>query len=296
MRVTRFGAMAFGLGALVFSITILGCANKESTDNPKSETGDKSSTKTATKTGLKPGTGTFKGKVTLVGDMPDIGKLNAELKALMDKADATQKPACIEKAPKEDKEQQDWKIGPNKEVGDVFVFFKPVTGTFFEFSESDEAVKAAKAHNKEIKQPHCAFHPHALSLFPEYRDSKNKKVENIQYLVIDNNAEIAHNTKIESFNQSIPSMSKKDDKDLKPSPNPISIGCSVHPWMNANILVLDHPYVSITNEKGDFEIKNVPTGKVTINVWHPKAGYVAKEDVDFKSGESKEKSYELKAK
>ncbi len=40
--------------------------------------------------------------------------------------------------------------------------------------------------------------------------------------------------------------------------------------MNANLLILDHPYVAITDKNGEFEIKNVPAGKVNVAILHPR--------------------------
>ncbi|MEN3038056.1 MAG: hypothetical protein ABDI07_02705 [Candidatus Kryptonium sp.] len=31
--------------------------------------------------------------------------------------------------------------------------------------------------------------------------------------------------------------------------------CDVHPWMSAYAGVLDHPFYSVTNDKGEFEIR-----------------------------------------
>ena len=102
MRVTRFGAWVTGFAVLVFTIALIGCGDKP-TPKSNTETENKEPGKTAAKTALKPGTGTFKGKVTLVGDMPNIAKLNEELHALMEKADATQKPTCLTDAPADQK-------------------------------------------------------------------------------------------------------------------------------------------------------------------------------------------------
>ena len=44
--------------------------------------------------------------------------------------------------------------------------------------------------------------------------------------------------------------------------------CSVHPWMGAYIAVIDHPFFSITNDKGEYSIKNLPVGHYTMEVWH----------------------------
>jgi hypothetical protein len=48
----------------------------------------------------------------------------------------------------------------------------------------------------------------------------------------------------------------------------IPLRCDVHPWMKAWIGVLDHPFFAVTDESGEFELRNLPAGKYTIGVWH----------------------------
>ena len=55
-------------------------------------------------------------------------------------------------------------------------------------------------------------------------------------------------------------------------PGPVS--CSIHPWMTAYWLVLDHPYFAVTDENGNFEIKNAPAGTQKVVVWQEAASYV----------------------
>src|SRR5262249_31740392 len=55
----------------------------------------------------------------------------------------------------------------------------------------------------------------------------------------------------------------------------IKISCDIHTWMEGAAWALPHPLAKVTDDKGHFEIKNVPDkGKVRIFVWHEKAGFV----------------------
>ena len=47
----------------------------------------------------------------------------------------------------------------------------------------------------------------------------------------------------------------------------VDIFCNFHSQMHGVILVLDHPYFSLTTKKGEFEIKNVPEGTYRIKAW-----------------------------
>ncbi len=49
----------------------------------------------------------------------------------------------------------------------------------------------------------------------------------------------------------------------------ILLKCDIHTWMRGYIIALDHPYAAITNDKGEYEIKNVPAGTDLVIVgWH----------------------------
>ncbi len=46
--------------------------------------------------------------------------------------------------------------------------------------------------------------------------------------------------------------------------------CNIHPDMLAFVVVLDTPYFAVTDEAGNYAIRNVPPGKYTLVVWHEK--------------------------
>lgn len=47
----------------------------------------------------------------------------------------------------------------------------------------------------------------------------------------------------------------------------VKVYCDIHTHMNAFILVLENPYFTTTDEKGNFEIENIPAGKYTVKAW-----------------------------
>ncbi len=49
----------------------------------------------------------------------------------------------------------------------------------------------------------------------------------------------------------------------------VTILCEVHPDMQAWIAVLQNPYFVRTNQKGEYEIKNIPPGNYELRVWYP---------------------------
>lgn len=53
------------------------------------------------------------------------------------------------------------------------------------------------------------------------------------------------------------------------NPGVSRILCNAHPNMEAFIVVKDHPFFSTADSRGNYEIKNVPLGKVRVEIWYP---------------------------
>jgi hypothetical protein len=50
----------------------------------------------------------------------------------------------------------------------------------------------------------------------------------------------------------------------------MKVKCDIHPWMNAYVAVVPHPYFAVTGPDGAFELPNLPPGTYTVEVWHEK--------------------------
>jgi plastocyanin len=50
-------------------------------------------------------------------------------------------------------------------------------------------------------------------------------------------------------------------------PGRVDVFCSIHTRMNCVVLVLENPYFSNTNEKGQYAITNVPAGLYKLKAW-----------------------------
>ncbi len=46
--------------------------------------------------------------------------------------------------------------------------------------------------------------------------------------------------------------------------------CRVHPEMEGFVVVVPNTYFAVSDREGHYEIPNVPPGKYTVAVWHPK--------------------------
>jgi hypothetical protein len=47
-----------------------------------------------------------------------------------------------------------------------------------------------------------------------------------------------------------------------------SLRCNVHVWMNGEMMVARHPYYTVTDRDGNFELTQVPPGDYEIVAWH----------------------------
>ena len=52
----------------------------------------------------------------------------------------------------------------------------------------------------------------------------------------------------------------------------VPVKCNVHNWMRTYIGVLDHPFLAVTDAKGEFAWPDLPSGQYTLAVWHESLG------------------------
>ena len=53
-------------------------------------------------------------------------------------------------------------------------------------------------------------------------------------------------------------------------PGEVALGCNIHDWMEAYVLVVNSPYFAKTGSNGKAIIPNVPEGRYRLRVWHPR--------------------------
>jgi plastocyanin len=54
-------------------------------------------------------------------------------------------------------------------------------------------------------------------------------------------------------------------------PGVVQIGCNIHDWMSAVILVLPSPYYAVTDETGAFQLPELPDGDYSLAAWHERS-------------------------
>ena len=94
-----------------------------------------------------------------------------------------------------------------------------------------------------------------------------------------NSDPVAHNAAVfarrnQPFSEVIPQSAPLQKSFLKAETQPIRVDCSIHAWMKAWLVVLDHPYVAITDADGKFEIQDIPAGEWTFKFWHERSGFL----------------------
>ncbi len=52
-------------------------------------------------------------------------------------------------------------------------------------------------------------------------------------------------------------------------PGEVAMGCNIHDWMEAYIMVVDSPFFAKTNSQGQAHIANIPEGNYRLKIWHP---------------------------
>lgn len=142
------------------------------------------------------------------------------------------------------------------------------------------SLQAVPKKEVEIDQPCCKFEPHVVA------------IRQGQTIVAKNSAPIAHNFKWAGIgnrgdNKLMPPGSAIKIDDLKASRFPVAIECNIHPWMKGWARVFDHPYFAVTDENGNFTIKQAPAGKCRFVVWHEGGGFRKDKDgepLEIKAG------------
>jgi len=275
-------------------------AESSSSSKQSKESGEKKGDKEGL---VAKGYGTLKGKVTFEGTPPAVKMIDIP-------ATVKERDLCLQG----DTRVQTWKVGgPDNGVGDVVVWVRAPQGKYFEIPPDQQKAEGTV----KLDQPHCAFEPHVLVLYPTYYDSKSKKQKPTgQKFEVVNSAPFNHNTNYDfgpdkmansGGNPMLPAKTGVEHIDAKANRDKTgAVGgeqkatfkCNIHSWMSGYAWIFDHPYAAVTtgDEKeakdfGNYEIKNVPVGvPVDLVYWHESMAEpkVLKSGITLKEGDNKE--------
>ncbi|MDC0261679.1 hypothetical protein OAK47_00510 [Planctomycetaceae bacterium] len=159
-------------------------------------------------------------------------------------------------------------------IANVFLYMRK--------APSDAKFEAPEKKTLVFDQKNCRFVPHAQIVRTD---------QIVEVISSDGVAHNFHSYPIRNAPQNIlvaPNTAAGDGTKVEfdgPEILPMKVGCDIHPWMTAWWMVVDHPYAAVTNEKGEFEIGELPDGTHEFRVWHEKAGYLEKKlEITVKGG------------
>jgi hypothetical protein len=110
-----------------------------------------------------------------------------------------------------------------------------------------------------LNQKECRYEPHIL-LVPANGPLQLKSSDATLHTV--------HMDGAASYNLPFPFTNQVVTRTMQ-TPGLVNVRCNGgHTWMNAEILVVSHPYYAVTDESGNFELTDVPPGKYEIVAWH----------------------------
>jgi plastocyanin len=122
---------------------------------------------------------------------------------------------------------------------------------------------ALAASRAELRQEHEAFVPHTIAI------TRGSSIE------FPNGDPFFHNvfslSRAANFNLGRYARGSTRGRVFT-KPGTVKVYCDIHSHMSATIFVFDHPYFTIPNLDGTFELPAVPAGPYTLVGWHERVG------------------------
>ena len=145
-------------------------------------------------------------------------------------------------------------LGDGNTMANIFIRVKDVPGNH-----------SAPSEPTVMDQNGCMYVPHVMGVMVG------------QKFLIKNSDGLLHNVhslaKINrGFNRAMPGAVKEAEFTFDKKEVMFKIKCDVHPWMNAYVGVMTHPFYDVTGKDGKFEIKGIPAGTYEVEAWHEKLG------------------------
>jgi len=150
-------------------------------------------------------------------------------------------------------------LGPEGGVANTVVYLKNIT--------SGKAMDLPE-QRRHLDQEHCRYIPHIL-LVPQNGT--------LTMMSSDATLHTIHMDGAASFNLPFPFADRPTSRTMV-TPGLVSLRCNGgHVWMNAEMMVVKHPYYAVTDESGRFALTDVPPGTYQIVAWHEGWGLAGKE-------------------
>jgi hypothetical protein len=152
-------------------------------------------------------------------------------------------------------------ISANNGVANTVVFLKDVTqGKAMDLPET----------RRVLNQKSCRYEPHVL-LVPLQG--------NLQVKSSDPTLHTVHMSGAAEYNLPFPFKDMTIQRTMNRE-GLVDLRCNAgHVWMNAEMMIVPHPYYAVTDQDGNFEITQVPPGTYEIVAWHEGWKVVGESDV-----------------
>lgn len=228
----------FVLGGVLF---LAGCARSDNSATPADKPAEVASAPSATAPPVAQA-GTVEGMVTFQGTDPDaLIVMNGD-------------PACARLHPTP--AMSEVVATENGKLANVFVYVK---------SGLEGQTFPVPAEPRSIMQRRCLYLPRVVGL------------QVGQTLHVSNSDEALHNVHVlatanPEINEPQPKVGMVLAKTFDQPEVMMHLKCDIHPWMNAWVGVVPHPYYTVTGAGGAFEIGNLPPGTYTFEAWHESLG------------------------
>lgn len=141
-------------------------------------------------------------------------------------------------------------VGSNGGVANTIVFLKDIS--------KGKAMDLPEEH-QFLNQKTCRYEPHVL-LVPADGTLRIKSSDPVLHTV--------HMSGASDYNLPFPFANQTVSRTMNRS-GVVDLRCNAgHVWMNAEMLVVTHPYYAVTDADGNFRLTNVPPGEYEIEAWH----------------------------
>jgi Polysaccharide lyase family 4, domain II len=141
-------------------------------------------------------------------------------------------------------------IGPHGGVANTIVYISNI---------SQGKAMDLPMPRRGLDQKHCRYEPHIL-LVPENAELTMKSSDAVLHTV--------HMDGAASFNVPFPFTDRVIVRNMD-TPGLVNLRCNGgHVWMNAEMMVVSHPYYAVTDLNGSFELDDVPPGDYKVVAWH----------------------------
>ncbi len=208
--------------------------------------------------------GNIAGSIVFEGDAPSMAVINMSSESVC--ADKHTSPPMIEEVV----------VNSNGTLANVFVYVK----------EGLESLQFPTPGAVLLDQNGCVYVPHVLGVMA----GQDITIKNSDGLLHNINASPAEQR---GFNTSQP-VAMETTRSFGTPEVMVPLRCDVHGWMTAYVGVLDHPYHSVSNGSGAFDLSTLPPGDYVIEAWHERYG-TQTQNVTVTTGETAEVTFTFRA-